>query len=224
MTTKKILVIDDETDICSMLKDYLQMEGYLVYTAENGTEALSLMNIGPDLILLDINMPGMDGYQVCERIREHIHCPIIFLSARIEDADRIKGFRSGGDDYVTKPFSMDELIARIEAHLRREERRMTSSHVYMNGHLTVDFDSGQMLYDNTDIGLTKTEFLICEFLITHAGCVFDKEQIYENVIGFDGEADASIIMEHVRRIRKKIKKFTDTEYIETVWGVGYKWI
>ena len=133
MAMKKILVIDDETDICNMLKDYLQMDGYLVYTAGNGTEALSLMNISPDLILLDINMPGMDGYQVCERIREHIHCPIIFLSARVEDADRIKGFRSGGDDYVTKPFSMDELIARIEAHLRREERRTTSSHVYMNG-------------------------------------------------------------------------------------------
>lgn len=133
MAMKKILVIDDETDICNMLKDYLQMDGYLVYTAGNGTEALSLMNISPDLILLDINMPVMDGYQVCERIREHIHCPIIFLSARVEDADRIKGFRSGGDDYVTKPFSMDELIARIEAHLRREERRTTSSHVYMNG-------------------------------------------------------------------------------------------
>ncbi len=221
---KKILVVDDEKDIRGMLKEYLEMEGYLVYTAASGIEALEKINQEVDLILLDVNMPGMDGYHFCERVRAAVSCPILFLTARTEEADRIKGFQAGGDDYILKPFSMDELLARANAHLRREERKTQSAKVYMNEELTVDFDGKRVLCRQADLGLTKTEFAILELLLTNAGRAFEKEQIYERVRGFDGEADASIVTEHVRRIRKKMQTYTNTEYIETVWGVGYKWI
>lgn len=221
---KKVLVVDDEIDICDMLKEYMQMENYLVYTATDGVEALKLLEQQPDLILLDINMPKMNGYDLCQRIREEITCPILFLSARTEEKDRVNGFKVGADDYIVKPFGMEELLARIEAHLRREERRMKPGKFYMDELLTVDFEGAKVLVSGEDIGLTKTEFGILELLLTHAGQVFDKEHIYESVRGFDGEADASIVMEHIRRIRKKLGKRTEKEYIETVWGVGYRWI
>lgn len=221
---KKILVIDDEIDICNMLKEYLQMEDYLVYTAADANEALKQVCNQPDLILLDINMPQMDGYELCERIRDELTCPILFLSARTEEKDRVNGFKVGGDDYIVKPFSMDELLARIAAHLRREDRRNNRNKVYMDETITVDFDAGKVISNGEDLCLTKTEFAILELLLTHAGQVFDKENIYESVRGFDGEADASIVMEHIRRIRKKLQTVTEKNYIETVWGVGYRWI
>lgn len=221
---KKILVVDDEIDICNMLKEYLSMEDYLVYTATSGIEALKKMSEEPDLILLDVNMPQMDGYELCERLREKVVCPILFLSARTEEKDRINGFKAGADDYILKPFCMDELLARVEAHLRREERRQTASKVYMDEVITVDFGAGKVSAGGVELGLTKTEFAILELLLTHAGQVFDKEYIYESVRGFDGEADASIVMEHIRRLRKKLQTVTDKTYIETVWGVGYRWI
>lgn len=219
---KKILAVDDEQDIRKLLKEYLEMEGYLVYTAKNGMEAMEGLKYQPDLIILDVNMPDMDGYTVCEKIRDYVDCPILFLTARMEEHDRVNGFKAGGDDYIVKPFSMDEMLARVEAHLRREERKKQKSNVYISGDLTVDFSGHQVLVDGEDVGLTKTEFSIVELLITHSGQVFEKEQIYEKVRGFDGEADASIIAEHVRRIRQKIDK--REKHIETVWGVGYKWI
>ncbi len=219
---KKILAVDDEQDIRTLLKEYLELEGYLVYTAKNGMEAMECLKYQPDLIILDINMPDMDGLTVCEKIRDYVDCPILFLTARTEEQDRVNGFRAGGDDYIVKPFGMDEMLARVKAHLRREERKQKKSNIYIKGDLTVDFSGYQVLWEGQDVGLTKTEFSIVELLMTHSGQVFEKEQIYERVRGFDGEADASIIAEHVRRIRQKIDK--RTKHIETVWGVGYKWI
>lgn len=219
---KKILAVDDERDIRKLLKEYLELEGYLVFTAKNGMEAMEKLKHQPDLIIMDVNMPDMDGYTVCEKIRDYVDCPILFLTARTEEQDRVSGFKAGGDDYIVKPFGMDEMLARVEAHLRREERRQQNSNIYLKGDLTVDFSGRQVLVDGADAGLTKTEFAIVELLITHSGQVFEKEQIYERVRGFDGEADASIIAEHVRRIRQKTDR--KTKHIETVWGVGYKWI
>ncbi|TGY95883.1 response regulator transcription factor [Petralouisia muris] len=219
---KKILAADDEQDIRNLLKESLEMEGYLVYTAKNGMEAMEGLKHQPDLIILDVNMPDLDGYTVCEKIRDYVDCPILFLTARTEEQDRVNGFKAGGDDYIVKPFGMDELLARVEAHLRREARRQQSGSVYIKGDLTVDFSGRQVLLKGEDAGLTKTEFSIVELLISHSGQVFEKEQIYERVRGFDGEADPSIIAEHVRRIRQKIDG--ETKHIETVWGVGYKWI
>lgn len=221
---KKILVVDDETDIRKLLKEYLESEGYLVYTAENGSKAIENIKYNPDLILLDVNMPDMDGYEVCEKIRDYVNCPILFLTARTEEKDRVNGLKSGGDDYIIKPFSIDELLARVEAHLRREERKSQKSNVYIKENLTVDFSGHQVLYDGENLGFTRTEYLIVELLLTHSGQVFEKEQIYEKVRGFDGEADAGIVAEHVRRIRNKLGKYSKKTYIETVWGVGYRWI
>lgn len=221
---KKILVVDDEADIRNLLKEYLELEGYLVYTAESGSKAMENIKYNPDLILLDVNMQDMDGYEVCEKIRDYVNCPILFLTARTEEKDRVNGLKSGGDDYIVKPFSMEELLARVEAHLRREERKGQKSNVYMKENLMVDFSGYQVLYDGKNLGFTRTEYLILELLLTHSGQVFEKEQIYEKVRGFDGEADAGIIAEHVRRIRNKLAKYSKKTYIETVWGVGYRWI
>ena len=166
---KKILVVDDEPDIRSLLKESLEMEKYLVYTAKNGMEAMENLKHQPDLILLDVNMPDMDGYTVCEKIRDYVDCPILFLTARTEEQDRVNGFKSGGDDYIIKPFGMEEMLARLEAHLRREERRQTNSNIYISKDLTIDFSGRQVLLEGKDIGLTKTEFSIVELLITHSG-------------------------------------------------------
>lgn len=219
---KKILAVDDEQDIRNLLKECLELEGYLVYTAKNGMEAMENIRRNPDLIIMDVNMPDMDGYTVCGKIRDYVDCPILFLTARTQEQDKVSGFQAGGDDYIVKPFGMDELLARVEAHLRREERRQKQRNVYLKGSLAIDFSGRQVLVDGEDAGLTKTEFAIVELLAAHSGQVFEKEQIYERVRGFDGEADASIIAEHVRRVRQNIDK--GTKHIETVWGVGYKWI
>lgn len=221
---KKILIIDDESAIRAMLKEYLEMEGYLVFTAADAASALEQMSYSPDLILLDINMPETDGYQLCEKIRSYVSCPILFLTARAEECDRVRGFAVGGDDYIVKPFGMDELIARIAAHLRQEERKQKQCSVKLTDCLAVDFAAKRVLYNGIDIGLTKTEYMITEFLVSNPGNVFDKEQIYEKVRGFEGEADANIITEHIRRIRKKLKAVSEKTFIETVWGVGYRWI
>lgn len=225
MQEKKLLIVDDEADIRMLLKEYLELEGYQVQTAASAGEGEKALAQEPDLILLDVNMPGTDGFFWCEQVRDRVRIPILFLSARTGEEDRIKGFKAGGDDYILKPFSMEELSARIEAHLRREERKAKpEKREYLDGVLKVDFTGYRILKDGRDIGLTKMEFQIAELLFTNRGQVFTKEGIYERVRGFDGEADAAVVTEHVRRIRMKLGAGKGQEYIETVWGVGYRWI
>lgn len=219
-----IMIADDEPGILQLLKDYFEMQDYQVILAKDGLEVLGKLSLRPDLILLDVNMPLLDGFEVCERIRSHISCPILFLTAKIEEADRIKGFMAGGDDYILKPFSIDELGARVAAHLRRENRRKTDKAVKIFDHLAIHYEEKCMYYDQAPIPLTRTEYRIVELLSLNPGQVFSKEQLYEKVRGYDGTADSSIIMEHIRRIRSKIRKHTKQTFIETVWGVGYKWI
>lgn len=224
---KRILVVDDEKDIRNLLKEALTLEGYETDLAEDGAQAVELLKKQPDLILLDINLPDMDGYQVCTAIRSFVSAPILFLSARVEEPDRVMGFRAGGDDYIVKPFGMDELLARIEAHLRRQERaaqQLQPEGILVDGSLVIDLKGHRILKDGTDIGLTKTEFMIAELLLVNRGQVFGREQIYERVRGYDSSGDAGIITEHIRRIRKKLGARQGGEWIETVWGMGYKWI
>lgn len=221
---KRILIADDEPGIIQLLKDYFEIQNYQVIEARNGLEVLGQLNRRPDIILLDVNMPMLDGFEVCERIRAHVSCPIVFLSAKVEEADRIKGLMLGGDDYILKPFSIEELGARVEAHLRREERRRTDRAVKVFDRLAVHYDDHCVYYEEQPLNLTKTEYGIVEILSLNAGQVFSKDQLYEKVRGFDGIADSSIVMEHIRRIRSKIGKYTSHAYIETVWGVGYRWI
>ena len=149
----KILIIDDEEMILSMMEKCLGEE-FSVYTAENAKKALELLNVIPDIILLDINMPEMDGLELCQLIRGHISCPIIFLTARVTERDVIKGLSAGGDDYITKPFRMDELSARISAHLRREERKGTSENLRFDEELIIDCNSRTVFYGEEQLGLS----------------------------------------------------------------------
>ena len=219
----KILIVDDEPDIVSMLASFFTGNGYQALTAHSGMESLRRVEQNPDIILLDINMPDMDGLEVCELIRDRVSCPILFLTARIEDRDKVKGFSAGGDDYILKPFSLMELEARVCAHLRRESRHKVDTRLRFVGNLAIDFAKRQLFCGKEEILLTKKEFDIVELLSQNPGQVFDKERIYEKLWGYDSEGDSSVVAEHIRRIRTKIAARTDRPYIETVWGCGYKW-
>lgn len=209
----KILIVDDEADIVSMLKDYFEFNGYDTITAVDGLEAIQKAETQPDIILLDINMPDIDGMEVCMRIRDFVSCPILFLTARIEDGDKIKGFGIGADDYIVKPFSIDELGARVAAHLRRERRQRESAKVRLDDKLAIDYTERSLYYNGEQIPLAKKEFDIIELLSQHIGQVFSKERIYELVWDYDSDGDSSVVAEHIRRIRSK---FTNANY-ETVY-------
>jgi two-component system, OmpR family, lantibiotic biosynthesis response regulator NisR/SpaR len=219
----KLLIVDDEPDIRQLLKDYFEIQGYFIMLAKNGQEAIEKASLGPDLILLDISMPDMDGLEVCRRIRMHISSPILFLTAKVTEQDRINGLMIGGDDYIMKPFSIEELGARVTAHLRREARNSKKETVKFTGELTMNFSERCVYYQDEVVSLTKTEYDILEFLCMNKGQVFSKERIYEKLWGYDSEGDSNIVTEHIRRIRLKISKYTEKPFIETVWGVGYKW-
>lgn len=224
-----ILIVDDERAIASMLADYFSMEGYRTVTATSGEEALDRASGEIDVVLLDVNMPGMDGFEVCRRLREHMACPIIFLTARIEDVDQIDGFAAGADDYVLKPFSLEVLGRRVAAHLAREGRhREREQSVRFFCGVTVDYGERLVVVgsgsDERRVDLTRTEFDIVALLSKSPGRVFDRDLIYERVWGWDAVGDPSIVREHVRRVRKKLAAAgASQECIETVWGVGYRW-
>lgn len=220
----KILIIDDEEMILTMLKKCLEAENFLVYTADNAKKALELMSVAPDIILLDINMPEMDGLELCQFVREHISCPIIFLTARVTEQDVIKGLSVGGDDYITKPFRVDELLARILAHLRREERKNNADNLKFDEELIIDYNSRMVFLGKRQLDFSNKEFEIIRLLSQNAGMVFDRETIYEKLWGYDGEGDSIVVKEHIRKIRNKLANYTEKNYIETVWGVGYRWI
>lgn len=219
-----IMVIDDETEILNMLKRYFSLEGYHVITAAGGKEALQKLEKQPDLILLDINMPEIDGITLCRSIRDFVSCPILFLTANAEDSDKIKGFGVGGDDYIVKPFSIDELGARVSAHLRRENRSKRKSRVLFDEQLAVDYLERAAYWDGQEIPLLKKEFDILEVLSQNPRQIFDKERLYEAAWGLDGLGNNSVVAEHIRKIRAKFAAVGAKQYIETVWGVGYKWV
>lgn len=221
---QKIMIIDDEEDILNMLERYFRLNGYQVITAEGSEQALKKLNQQPDLILLDINMPGMNGISLCESIRDFISCPILFLTANAEEKDKIKGFGAGGDDYIVKPFSVDELGARVCAHLRRESRNKIKTQFLFDLNLVVDYAQRTVFYKTQEISFTKKEFDIIEILSQNPGQVFDKERLYEAAWGIEGMGNNSVVAEHVSQIRAKFAAVGARQYIETVWGVGYKWI
>ena len=236
---ERLLIADDERAIADMLAEYFELQGYQVDIAYNGTDALRAASTDtpPDLILLDVNMPGMDGFSVCRRIREHLSCPIIFLTARIEDVDQIDGFAAGADDYVLKPFSLEVLGHRVAAHLARQQRQASdavtgasANAVRFFGSVTIDYAQRAVSAAHEDgttasIGFTRTEFDIIALLSKRAGQVFDRDIIYQQVWGWDAIGDPSIVREHIRRIRRKLNAAgVSPDCIETVWGVGYKWV
>lgn len=221
---QKVLIVDDEFGMVDMIKSYFSSQ-YEVLAAYSGKEALQLLSASnkPDLILLDINMPEMDGLTVCQQIRKFMTCPILFLTARIETTDKIIGFQAGADDYIVKPFDLEELGARVAAHLRREQRKQNPLMVRFFGELTIDYSARTVQIRENQIALSKREFDIVELLSLHTGQVFDRERMYETIWGYDGEGNSDTIMEHIRKIRAKLSVYTLHNYIETVWGCGYKW-
>ena len=207
-----LLIVDDEPGIVDTMKAYFSPQ-YQVLTAYSGGEAIQKAGRQPDLILLDINMPGMDGLAVCQAIRDHMACPILFLTARVESADQI----------IVKPFDLDQLAARVAAHLRRERRRSSPSAVRFFGECAVDYSARAVIVRGQPVSFSRREFDILELLSLNAGQVFDRERIYETVWGIDGEGNSDTVMEHIRKIRAKLAVHTQQSYIETVWGCGYRW-
>lgn len=217
----RILAVDDDREILNLIKNALLLEGH-VTTLETSPENAAEMDLGSfDMILLDVMMPGLDGYRLCERIRDRTDAPILFLTAKVLEKDIMTGLDAGADDYILKPFGTGELRARVNAHLRREKREH---------HMTLNFDpiifdlSGkEVTVQKQKVPFTKSEYLICEFLARNSGQVFSKDKIYEAVFGYDGESDSSVITEHIKNIRFKFSKSGLTP-VETIWGIGYKWI
>ena len=219
----KILIVDDEKMMTELLSDHLQDNGYDTFTANSSAEAVSFLQKEPDLIILDINMPGMNGLELCKNIRNHVACPILFVTARITEQDKINGLQYGGDDYITKPFSLKELTARVAAHLRRDERGKNNPELLVSDELLINLSERSAFYRDRELVFSKKEFDVIEFLLTNANQVFDKERIYEAVWGYDAEGDSNVVKEYVRKIRSKLQEATGKDYIRTVWGVGYKW-
>ena len=220
---RKILIVDDETSLTDLLWRQFTDCGYVVLVANSSSEALELLKQQPDIILLDINMPGMDGLTFCKEIREAVSCPILFLTARIMEQDKLAGFWNGGDDYITKPFSLAELTARVEAHLRREQRNKTPFTCLVSRELIADLSARRLSFQGEPITLTRKEFDIIELLWTNPNQVFDKEHIYESIWGLEADGNNSVVKEHIRKIRAKLLEVTEWDFIETVWGIGYKW-
>lgn len=219
----KILVVDDEKSILQMIKLYLESENFEVYTAQNTDAAKNLLNKSMDLIILDVNMPDMNGFDFCIYIRQHVNCPIIFLSARVSPQDHIQGLKVGGDDYLNKPFDMEELVERVRAHIRRENRTQAKTDVKFGDNLIIDYSRHLVFWENEVIDVSNKEFEIISILSQNPGIVFDRETIYERLWGYDAEGDSNVVKEHVRKIRNKIHRYTNEQIIETVWGVGYRW-
>lgn len=219
-----ILVVDDEPDIVALLDEYFAGLGYRVLTATDGAAALKRAEQNPDIIVLDVGMPHLDGYEVCRRLREHLTCPIIFLTARVEDVDALEGFEAGADDYVLKPFSLSVLGARVKAHLARENRQHVRAEVRFDGDVAIDYRSRTVSVAGELVDFTRREFDIVAFLSKHPGQVFERDRIHEHVGGWENESDPQVVTEHIRRIRKKLAQAgAGCEPIDTVWGMGYRW-
>lgn len=215
-----ILAVDDEEDMLVLIENILKKNGHCLHAVQNPL-SLDENNLRKyDLILLDVMMPSIDGMAFCKKIRSKVDCPILFLTAKTMEADVVNGLLSGGDDYITKPFGVQELLARVEAHLRREQRE---KHAGFNlGSIRFDLSSKSIFVEEEKVPLTKSEYRICVLLAERKGQVFSKEQIYEQVFGYEGEGEPSAVSEHVKNIRAKFQRVGEKP-IATVWGIGYKW-
>ncbi len=225
---KKILVVDDEKPISDIIKFNLVKEGYDVDVAFDGEEALKkVYQFQPDLILLDVMLPKLDGFQVCRKIRESFSMPIIMLTAKEEEVDKVLGFELGADDYITKPFGMRELIARVKANIRRVDLAEVAAnnaigHTIVADHLTIDLDRYEVTKDGVVIELTLREFELLKFLAMQANQIFTREQLLKDVWGYEYFGDIRTVDVTVRRLREKIEQdSSEPTYILTKRGVGY---
>lgn len=228
MTRETILLVDDEKEIVTLMEIYLKNEGYIVLKASDGVEALEQLQAHPvDLILLDVMMPRMDGLQACIRIREENHIPIIMVSAKAQDMDKISGLSIGADDYVEKPFNPLVLLAKVKSQLRRYKQfnnisQMNDSRIVIDD-LVIHTSNYKVTLDGEEVKLTPREFAILKMLAVNRGNVLSMEQIYQEVWNEPFMESKNTVMVHIRKIREKIESDPrNPKYIETVWGIGYK--
>jgi DNA-binding response OmpR family regulator len=224
MPSKKILVVDDEKKIVDIVRAYLEREGYLVTAAYDGESALDrVKNEGPDMVILDLMLPGISGWDVCRTLRSRSDIPIIMLTARDEVADRIVGLELGADDYVPKPFDPKELVSRVRALFRRSGHTMSTGTVISAGDLVVDSEKRTVHRAGTPVDLTPTEFDLLKTLAANPGRVYTRMQLLELVQGDSFEGYDRTIDSHIKNLRKKIEPDPEhPRYIATVYGVGYK--
>ncbi len=228
MKTYKILVVDDEVDIVDFIDDYLTGEGYEVIKAYNGVEALDKMRRDPpDLVVLDIMLPGLDGFEVCKQMRTESTVPVLMVTAKDTDVDKIIGLEIGADDYMPKPFNPRELVARVKAILRRTYRQDYQSHnqtiTLKHKDLSIDAERRMATIGHKQLELTMKEFDLLLFLMRNPGHVYSRDHLLDNVWGQDSFVGARTVDVHIRRLREHIEAdASQPQYIKTVWGVGYK--
>lgn len=225
MTKEKVLIVDDEKTLVKALKFNLEKEGFRVEEAYNGEEALEkVFDLNPDIVVLDLMLPGQDGFEVCRQIRKKQEIPIIMLTARGDDIDKVLGLELGADDYLTKPFNPRELVARIKAILRRSGAREEGMRKHIQiGDLQIDLLQHRVRAGNKEIDLTSKEFALLSFLASNTGRVYSREQLLAQVWGYNYYGDARTVDVHIRHLREKIEEDPgNPELIITVWGTGYK--
>lgn len=225
---KRILIIEDENPIAELERDYLEIEGFEVVISNDGKEGLDLaLNEDFNLIILDLMLPSMDGYNVCREIREKKDISIIMVSAKKEDIDKIRGIGLGADDYMTKPFSPQELVARVKGHIKRydtltNKARGSMECISISG-MQIEPESRRVYVDEKEVVLTNKEFDTLLLLAQNPNVVFSKTQLFEKIWGMDSLGDTTTVLVHIRRIREKIEtEPSKPKYIETVWGAGYR--
>ncbi|ERM92910.1 response regulator transcription factor [Caldanaerobacter subterraneus] len=223
---KKIFVVDDEIKILEVVKSYLEREGFSVITETNGNNVLdTFKKEKPDLVILDLMLPGISGEELCKRLRQFSNVPILMLTAKVQESDKINGFSIGADDYITKPFSPRELVMRVKAILRRTTDDVPLAEVmsFNNDDLVVDLRAHTVRKKGVVVNLTPNEFKILKILIRNPNRVFTREELIEKVMGFDYEGYDRTIDAHIKNLRQKIEDDTKNPvYIKTVYGVGYK--
>lgn len=224
----KILIIEDEEAIADLEKDYLELSGFEVEIQNNGDVGLQkALSKEFDLIILDLMLPGMDGFEVCKRIRDEKNVPILMVSAKKDDIDKIRGLGMGADDYMTKPFSPSELVARVKAHMARYDRLVGSSPknsdiVEIRG-LRIDKTARRVYVDGEEKNFTNKEFDLLTFLAENPNHVFTKEELFRKIWGMESIGDIATVTVHIKKIREKIEyDSAKPQYIETIWGVGYR--
>ncbi len=225
MSNELVLVVDDEKTLVKALTFNLEKEGFRVEQAYDGEEALKkVFELKPDIVVLDLMLPLLDGFEVCRQIRKKTDVPIIMLTARGEDIDKVLGLELGADDYLTKPFNSRELVARIKAILRRSIfREEEAKKVAQIGNLQVDLLQHRVRLDGKEVNLTSKEFALLSFLVANAGNVYSREQLLEQVWGYDYYGDVRTVDVHVRHLREKLEKDPgNPDLLLTVWGTGYK--
>ena len=225
---KRILIIEDDETIAAIERDYLTVSGFESELAEDGLKGLKMgLNNRYDLILLDLMLPKINGFEVCQKLREKLDIPILMVTARQEDIDKIKGFGIGADDYITKPFSPSELVARIKANLAQYDRLKNSGHKKEKqiqiGDILIMQDTHRVFVNDKEVELKNKEYELLLFLMQNADIVFSKETLYERIWGYDALGNNATVAVHINRLREKIEKdASDPRYIQTLWGVGYR--